>query len=70
MSRDGLCTFEGSRIITVTNAGGVKVHVGGDVGREVWFAQEHIHENSEIWRAGQEGTFVVPEWVAIKKGLV
>jgi hypothetical protein len=70
MSRDGLCSFKGSRIITVTNAGGVKVYVGGDVGREVWFAQGHIHDNSEIWRAGQEGELVVSEWVALKKGLV
>lgn len=70
MSRAGLCTFEGSRILAVTAKGGVKVYVGGDVGREEWFYQDQIHENSEIWRAGQEGALVVSEAVAIKKGLV
>lgn len=70
MSRGGLCTFPNSRIIRVTEKGGVFVYVGGDVGKEVWFFQDMIHENSEIWKQGHEGDLVVPEWVAVKKGLV
>lgn len=70
MSRGGLCTFEQSKILRVTPKGGVQVLVGGDVNKVVWFFQDHIHENSDIWKPGHVGTLVVPEYVAVQKGLV
>lgn len=70
MSRGGLCTFPQSRIVRVTEKGGVLVHVGGDVDRDVWFFQDHIHENSEIWKEGHTGDLVIPEWVAFQKRLI
>jgi hypothetical protein len=36
----------------------------------IWFPQSQIHANSEIWKQGDEGTLVVTQWIAEKKGLV
>lgn len=35
-----------------------------------WIPQSCVHEDSEVWKEGDEGTLVVPEWFAIKNGLV
>lgn len=59
-----------SHIVRVTEKGGVLVHVGGSVQRDVWFFQDQIHENSEVWTQGRVGRLVIPEWIARQKGLV
>ena len=69
MSRGGLCTFDNCKILKVTEKGGVLVHIG-KLDRDVWFFQDMIHENSEIWKEGQEGQLVVSEWVTTKKDLI
>jgi len=40
-----------------------------DIGDEVWVPKSVIHDDSEIWEAGQEaGELVVTEWFAHKAG--
>ena len=39
-------------------------------GREIWFSSDHIHDDSEVWKPGQEGELVLLEWIADKEGLV
>jgi hypothetical protein len=39
-------------------------------GRELWIPQSQIHEDSEVYQDGDEGTLVVSEWFAEKENLV
>lgn len=39
-------------------------------GKEHWIPQSHVHADSEVWQAGDEGTLVVSQWIAEQKGLV
>lgn len=39
-------------------------------GREIWIPQRLIHDDSEVWDKGHEGTLVIPEWLAEKEGLI
>ena len=39
-------------------------------GEEVWIPKSQIHEDSEVYKEGTEGTLVITEWIAEKKGLV
>ena len=39
-------------------------------GESYWIPQSHVHENSEVWREGDEGKLVITEWIAIEKKLV
>jgi hypothetical protein len=36
----------------------------------VWIPQSHIDDDSEVWRKGDEGTLIITEWIATKKGLI
>jgi hypothetical protein len=38
-------------------------------GVEAWIPQSQIHDDSEVWKEGDEGTLVIPEWLAEAKGL-
>lgn len=38
-------------------------------GEEVWIPQSCVHDDSEVWKRGDEGTLVVTRWIAEKKGL-
>ena len=35
---------------------------------EFWIPQSQIHEDSDVWKTGQEGDMLVTEWLAIQKG--
>ena len=37
-------------------------------GHEHWVPQSVIHEDSEVWEAGQEGKLVLARWWAEKEG--
>jgi hypothetical protein len=37
---------------------------------ERWVPQSCVHEDSEVWRAGQEGRLVLLSWFAEEKGFV
>jgi len=39
-------------------------------GKNEWIPVSKIHDNSEVWEPGQTGELVIPEWLAIEKGLV
>jgi len=39
-------------------------------GKELWFPQDHIDDDSEVWNKGQEGNLVVSDWIAEEKGLI
>lgn len=53
------CEYETSKAIFV-NIEGIKC----------WIPKSQIHDNSEVYKAGTEGTLVITEWIAVKKGLV
>lgn len=36
----------------------------------VWIPKSQVHDNSEIWKKGDEGTLVITRWWAEKDGLV
>lgn len=49
----------------------VLVLVPGEQGpRELWFPQSQIHDDSEVWKEGDEGELVISEWIAKEKGLI
>jgi hypothetical protein len=38
-------------------------------GEEAWIPTSQIHDDSEVYKAGTEGTLVIPRWVAEMKEL-
>lgn len=38
-------------------------------GEEVWIPQSQIDDDSEVYRAGDEGCLVVSQWIADQKGI-
>ncbi len=39
-------------------------------GEEYWIPKSQIHDDSEVYEDGTEGTLVVSEWIAREKNLV
>lgn len=39
-------------------------------GAEHWIPQSHVHDDSEVYAEGDEGTLVISEWIAKQKGLL
>jgi len=46
------------------------VDVGAKDGRNHWIPKSLIHDDSEVWKLGQSGELVVPEWFALQEGLI
>jgi hypothetical protein len=38
-------------------------------GAEIWIPASQIDDDSEVYRAGDQGTLVISEWIATQKGL-
>jgi hypothetical protein len=38
-------------------------------GEEAWIPTSQVHEDSEVYKPGTEGTLVIPRWVAEMKEL-
>ena len=38
-------------------------------GEEAWIPTSQVHDDSEVYKAGTEGTLVIPRWVAEMKEL-
>lgn len=36
----------------------------------IWVPQSLVHDDSEVYKLGQKGTLVLPEWFALKEGLI
>lgn len=66
MSAPGTVEFEG---VTVLRASDNALLCIID-GKEVWIPQSVIHDDSDVYKMGTEGTLIIHEWFAIKKGLV
>jgi len=45
----------------------IKVVIDGEAH---WIPQSQIHDDSEVWKKGDEGELVVTQWIAEQKGLV
>lgn len=39
-------------------------------GKKFWIPKSIIHEDSEVYKKGTEGTLIIPEWFAVKEGIV
>lgn len=35
-----------------------------------WIPLSQVHDDSEVWKAGQEGEILVSEWIAKEKRLI
>jgi hypothetical protein len=35
-----------------------------------WIPQSQVHEESEVWKAGDEGVLIVTSWYAEQKGWI
>ena len=46
------------------------IHVILDDGTKKWLPKSLIDDDSEVYKKGDEGKLVLPEWFAIKEGLV
>lgn len=44
----------------------ILVDIDGD---EYWIPNSQVHDDSEVWRKGDEGELVITDWWAEKKGL-
>lgn len=62
---DELARVEVERVVRAT-AKALLVEVEGE---EVWIPRSQIHDDSEVWDEGHEGTLVIPLWLAAEKGL-
>lgn len=47
----------------------VELRDGLRADEEVWIPLSQIHDDSEVWGAGDEGELVVTSWFAEKEGL-
>ncbi len=56
---DCICNHNTAKAILVEHGNMVKV----------WIAQSHIHDDSEVYETGTDGTLIIPRWVAEDKEL-
>jgi len=67
-AKEGTVEFENARCIRKTDAAIlVKLETENE---PVWFPQSTVDEDSEVWKAGDEGRLIVSESIATAKGLV
>ena len=62
----GTASFDGVTCLRSTDKA-ILVRIDGV---DVWIPQSHVHDDSEVYKAGDEGTLVISEWMATQKGLV
>jgi len=60
--------FEGCTAIADTDEA-VLVEIP-DADEEVWLPKSQIDDDSEVYKKGTDGRLIIPEWLAVKKGLV
>lgn len=64
---DEVWKFLGARVVRATEKA-ILVEVSELEGEEFWVPQSVVHDDSEVWKVGDEGTLVVEYWWARKKG--
>jgi hypothetical protein len=55
-----------SCVCSMATAKAILVVCGGE---EAWIPASQVHEDSEVYKPGTEGTLVIPRWVAEMKEL-
>lgn len=60
---DVTCDYETENAISI-----VIQDRGGTTG--MWIPKSQIHDDSEVYEAGTRGKLIIPEWLAVEKGLV
>lgn len=67
MTRNRMCTFEDVTVIKTTD----KAMLCDIEGMEAWIPVSQIDEDgTDICDEDDEGTLVIPEWLAIEKSLI
>lgn len=61
-----MSTFDLVVVCVAETTKAIKVYDGT---KEFWVPKSVVHEDSEVWKTGQEGTLIVAEWWAEKEGL-
>ncbi len=46
------------------------VHIIFDDGSKAWIPKSCVDDDSEVYKEGDEGKLVLPEWFALKEGLI
>lgn len=59
--------FEGCEAVAETD---LAICVEGIQDDDIWIPKSQVHDDSEVYKKGHEGTLVVMEWFAEKEGLV
>lgn len=57
-------------VVEVKKDSGMALLCEFDTGDEAWIPKSQIDDDSDVWEEGQEGTLVIPLWLAEKKSLV
>ena len=56
--------------VTITEERPLSIKCNFQDSTVAWVPKSLIGDDSEVWGDGDEGTLVIPEWYAIKEGLV
>jgi hypothetical protein len=59
--KEAKCTRASEKAILVEAA---------DFDEPVWVPVSQVHDDSEVWKVGDEGKLVVTQWIAEQKGWV
>jgi hypothetical protein len=46
------------------------IHVRFEDGKLQWIPKSIIDDDSEVYEKGHEGTLIIPEWFALREGLI
>lgn len=63
--------FDGAKVVSESESGKALLIYIPEIGENVWIPKRGIHDDSEIWKVGQEpGELVIEDWVAEQKGWI
>lgn len=60
---DCLCFFETPKAVAIGR------NFTSDLNDCLWIPKSVIHDDSEVWKKGDRGKLVIPEWFALKEGI-
>lgn len=69
-NNDGPVSLGNCRATKETEKGLMVIGLEVSDGNPQWLPKSAIHDNSEVWKKGQEGDIVVKEWFADKLGVI
>lgn len=62
--------FEDVKALKLSDSGKALLCCGLVEGKDTWVPLSQIHEDSEVFEVGHEGTLIVSEWWANTAGIV